>query len=483
MALNQQLNLKQEQKLVMTPQLQMAIKLLQMPALDLQEFIDHEMLDNPFLGSDDGVSESENTHEASETAHEEMDSATALEGKAVAEDGDMGLDAGWDSMYDSGAAGGARTAGDSDEEFGWEQTAAADLSLKEHLQEQLGMTTDDRTLRFLGAYLIDAIDDAGYLRADVERTAQRLHVEKAKVEEALAMIQSFDPAGVGARGLEECLKLQLEQEEDLPANTLTVAGIVLDNLEYLARKDFAKLAKLAKCSSEEIQRVCETIKGLTPKPGLKYGSDVSSAVIPDVTVSKGDNGWKAELNAEAMPKVLVNQGMSSLAENAKGDDKNYMTERMSRAQWLIKSLEQRARTIYKVSNAIVKFQSDFFDYGAENLQPMTLKTIAETVEAHESTVSRVTNGKYMQTPMGVFEMKYFFSSAIGTTGGTVSVASQSVRQMIKRLIGEEDSTKPLSDEKLVSLLKREGVDVARRTVAKYREGLGIPSSSKRRVRL
>jgi len=258
----------------------------------------------------------------------------------------------------------------------------------------------------------------------------------------------------------------------------------MDNLELLARKDFGALARKAKCDSTDMQAVCGFITSLNPKPGLQYGSSVADSVIPDVVVYKDNDGlWQLELNAEAMPRVLLNRGYDQAAASAKGKDKTFMNEKVGRAQWLMKSLEQRAKTIYKTARAILAFQADFFEYGVESLQPMTLKTVAEAIEMHESTISRVTTGKYMQTPMGVFEFKYFFSSAINTTGGKTEVASESVRAIIKRLIEGEDKTKPLSDEKLVEVLRNEGVDVARRTVAKYREGMGIGSSSRRRIRM
>lgn len=480
MAFDQSLNLKLDQKLVMTPQLQLAIKILQMPTQDLQGFVGQEMMDNPFLTGDDGTTEEYN--ENSEGSGEEMDSLKALESDTMGSDMES-LDMGWDSMYDSGASGSSSGGSfdERDEDF-WEKNTSPELTLKEHLQKQVGEITDDPKLHFLCSYLIDSIDDAGYMRGDTGKIAQRLSVDKETVEDALELLQTLDPAGVAARDLKECLVLQLELDVKLKGEKLEKASKVIANLELLAQKDFKKLARVSGCELTEVAEICELITTLTPKPGLQYGSDVSTSIIPDVVVMKKEGEWKSELNAEAMPKILLNSGYQAQMAGREGDEKTYVNERVSRAQWLIKSLEQRARTIFKVSNAIVKFQSGFFDFGMESLQPMTLKMIAEKVGVHESTVSRVTNGKYMQTPMGVFEMKYFFSSAIGTTGGNMTVASESVRQIIKRLIAGENSAKPLSDEKLVKLLKDEGVDVARRTVAKYREGMGIPSSSGRRIR-
>ena len=478
MALEQRLDIRLDQKLVMTPQLQLAIKLLQMSTLDLQDFVSTELTDNPFLQAEDNSTEED--RDASKDVSADDDTFSDLSSENMSDDN--GLDMNWENMYDNGtsSAGGAYV--DEDGESLWEKTATAEKTLKEHLQDQLSMSEINPTTVFLGNYLIDFIDDSGYFRGDLVATADKFHVELAVVEDALELIQTFDPCGVGARDLAECLCLQLEIESGLKGQELESAMKVASNLELLARRDFKKLAKISDCSLEDVLNYCEKIKTLTPKPGLQYGSDVSDAVIPDVMVIKKEDKWCAELNVDAMPKVLLNKNYQTMFEGSKGDDKSYMNERVGRAQWLIKSLEQRARTIYKTANAIIEAQRDFFDYGAESLQPLTLKQIAEKVEVHESTISRVTNGKFMQTPLGVFEMKYFFSSAIGTTGGNMAVASESVRQMIKRLVNEEDAARPLSDEKLVTILKQEGVDVARRTVAKYRESLNIPSSSKRKIR-
>ena len=476
MAVQQRLDVRMNQQLVMTPQLQMAIKLLQMNAIDLQSFVETELMDNPFLSPEDGTSETANTGE--DNNQDNLDASNALEGTS-GDDTLSALDVGWDSMYDVGSGAGGQSASPDDSQ-GWEAMATADLTLRDHLTEQLGLTTHDPVMRFLGNFIIDAIDDAGYLSADLPKVAEQFNVELAKVEEALDMVQGFDPTGVGARSLAECLTLQLKAAGKLDAR----AQVVMDNLELLARKDFGALARKAKCDSTDMQAVCGFITSLNPKPGLQYGSSVADSVIPDVVVYKDNDGlWQLELNAEAMPRVLLNRGYDQAAASAKGKDKTFMNEKVGRAQWLMKSLEQRAKTIYKTARAILAFQADFFEYGVESLQPMTLKTVAEAIEMHESTISRVTTGKYMQTPMGVFEFKYFFSSAINTTGGKTEVASESVRAIIKRLIEGEDKTKPLSDEKLVEVLRNEGVDVARRTVAKYREGMGIGSSSRRRIRM
>ena len=468
---SQKLNVNMSQNLVMTPQLRMAIELLQMNVMDLQGFLQKEMLENPFLESDEGTTE----QSADKAKEENKDTTDNMDGDIPE---DLPIDAGWESMYDGGSGASAQSAGGSSSDTSWEDMASKELTLRDHLTAQLGMATDDPILNFLGKYLIDSVDDGGYLHLDLAQTAEHLKVDLDTLEQALELIQGFDPIGVGARSLSECLKLQLDAQNKTDEITLTV----LDNLELLAAGDLKALSKLADCTAEDMQSAIDDIKALTPKPGLKYGSDVSSNVIPDVVINRDSQGnWKVELNAEAMPKMLI-RGDFAAASKSDKNAKSYVTEKMNRAQWLLKSLEQRARTIFKVGQAILDVQRGFFDVGVEHLQPLTLKQVAEKIDVHESTVSRVTSGKYMQTPMGVFELKYFFSSAIGTTGGNTEVASESVKAMIKRLVSAEDKKKPLSDEKLVALLKREGVNVARRTIAKYREALGILSSSKRRQR-
>jgi RNA polymerase sigma-54 factor len=468
MAVQQRLDLRMTQQLVMTPQLQLAIKLLQMTSQDLQGFLNQEILDNPFLTTDDDSASAADTPAPDAAAADPADRA----------DDSLRDDDGWDNVYDTDRTEqrSSSAPADSDDRSTWENVATPELTLRDHLRAQLGLSTDDPVLTFLGHVLIDGIDDAGYLKVDPDALAGQMGVSAAKMHEALALVQGFDPTGVGARSLAECLRLQLDAGDNLTKE----ADVVLANLELLAKRDYAALARKANSTLDELKAICAIIVGLTPKPGLKYGSDVSSNVTPDLVVRKDADGvWQVELNAESLPKVLLNSGLSGAVPDK---DRAFVTDKLSRAQWLLKSLEQRAKTIFKVGKAIVAFQSDFFDRGVESLQPMTLKIVADAIGVHESTVSRVTTGKFMQTPLGVFELKYFFSSAIATTGGKTSVASESVRQMIRRLLKTEDERKPFSDEDLVALLRQEGVEVARRTVAKYREELGIPSSSQRRKR-
>ena len=478
--MKQTLQQKMTQGPVMTPDLRQAIQLLSMPIQDLSTFVENELMENPFLQKEDGTEEGEFERKS----EHEKDSAEAMEGNSMGEanQDDFPLDYKWDNMYDGGDAptsGGTNNfSGNSDELAYWERTASEEKTLQQHLMEQLLHVVDNHTDQFLGQYVIDAIDDAGYLRMDIKDAAKRLSVEQERLEDIVAIVQTFDPVGIGARDLAECLRLQMHVADNLT----DAAEVVLQHLDLLAKQDFDKLAKLAKTDKIEILEAAEDIATCNPKPGLAFSSSSVDAVIPDVIVQQKNGELVADLNAAALPKVLVNQVSSAQFANATGENKSYVGERISRAQWLIKSLEQRARTILKVSRAIVQAQEDFFTYGVESLKPMTLKQIADIVEVHESTVSRVTNGKFMQTPMGTFELKHFFSAAINTTGGNTEVAASSVKAIIKRLVDGEDARKPLSDEKLVTLLKEEGVDIARRTVAKYREALGIPSSSGRRIK-
>ena len=473
MTISQRLDLRQQQSLVMTPQLQLAIKLLQMNALDLQTFIAAELMENPFLS--DGT---EGEEQAAAPVSDEMPADT-LSGMAEGDTSHTdGLDVDWDTMYDSPAQQGSGAAHDGDDVTSWENNVTTEKTLRSHLEEQLGVACKHPKERFLGMLIIDAINDSGYLQMDVAQTAKQLGLPEAELERVLKIVQSFDPVGVGARNLAECLRIQLEARKQLTPATL----VVLDNLDLLARQDFVKLARITELEVERIQMICDNIKSLTPKPGLQYGRAVANEIVPEVIITKDAQGeWKVELNAEAMPKVLLNKQYSNT--NLKGSDKNFQNDKVARANWLLKSLEQRAKTIFRTAKAIVELQSDFFNHGVEGLKPMTLKVVADRIEMHESTISRVTTGKYMQTPLGVFEFKYFFSSAINTTGGSVEVASESVKHMIKKLVATEDARKPLSDEKIVALLKNEGVDIARRTVAKYREALGILPTSQRRIRV
>lgn len=459
----------------MTPELQLAISLLTMPIQDIHNFVGNELLENPFL-QEEGGEEIQGAQEE----EKETDTADALASETF--ETDQPLDHDWENMYDGDGPRQSISSGSWDGEERDDNHGETEISLGQHLIEQLHLAVNTPTDFFLGSYLIDALDDAGYLRINITDAAQKLKVDAERLEDMLAVIQTFDPVGIAARDLADCLRLQLHAQDNLT----DVADSVLQNLDSLAKQDFPKLCKLAKCEKEAILETVADISACNPKPGLAFARGTVDAVIPDVIVQfKEDPAggmWTADLNSAAMPKVLLNKTAQDIFAGANDSAKTYINERTTRANWLVKSLEQRARTILKVSRLIVQEQADFFTYGVESLKPMTLRQVAEKADVHESTVSRVTSGKFMQTPLGTFELKHFFSAGIGTTGGNMEVAAQSVKAIIKRLIDAEDSKKPLSDEKLVTSLKGEGINIARRTVAKYREALQIGSSSERRLR-
>lgn len=454
----------------MTPALRQAIEILAMPTLDLAAYVANEVNENPFLqGEDDfGEVDSSAVESAAKDASEQMDSDDFDAGDAN--------DFSWDSIYDGDMPAKASVASIS-EELSWENTASAELGLHDHLSAQLNQVVTDPRERFIGKYLIDAVDDAGYLRLDLAEAAAQLKVSEDELLAVLEIIQTFDPAGIAARNLTECLRLQLAELEQLDE----VSVVLLDHLELVARQDFDTLAKKAGCDRAEIAQRVVDLTDLNPKPGLAFGGSRIDAITPDVIVQRGAQGWVVELNSAALPKALVNGAADKFLGKSKQTD-GYVKERMNRAEWLIKSLAQRAQTVYKVSSQIIKAQAGFFEYGIEGLVPLTLKQVADSVGVHESTVSRVTTGKYMLTPRGTFELKYFFSSGVASVGGSAGVAAPAVKDLIGKLIKTENPANPLSDDKLVSLLADEGVEIARRTVAKYREALGIASSSGRRIK-
>ena len=365
------------------------------------------------------------------------------------------------------------------EDHNLEAYVAAPLSLHDHLIAQLGIATEVPAERLIGREIIDGIDDAGYLTLDLAELAERLGVRLARIEGVLALLQRFEPSGVGARSLAECLSLQLAERNRLdPA-----MRILLSRLDLVARRDIVGLSRLCGVDAEDVHDMISEIRALNPKPGLAYGGGVVQTVVPDVEVrAHPDGSWDVELNPTALPRVLVNQEYHArvAAGPLREGDKTYIAECLQSANWLTRSLEQRARTVLKVAAEIVRQQDAFLAQGVEHLRPLNLKTIADAISMHESTVSRVTSNKYIATPRGMFEMKYFFSSAIQSADGGEALSAQAVRFKIKQLIDTEDPTVVLSDDTIVQRLRDGGVDIARRTVAKYRESMGIASSLERR---
>ncbi len=494
MPLFPKLELRQSQSLVMTPQLMQAIKLLQLSNLDLVAYVEEELERNPLLERADSETGTEKptgtSDEASGVANADWaDSPAAGEN----EPDDAKLDTDLSNVFQDEPGGPAEAitlpAEDwgtpparqtiSAEDYNLEAFVADTESLAEHLVAQLGLASADASVQLIGRALIDEIDEAGYLRADLDAVAERLAAPRELVESTLRLIQSFEPSGVGARDLAECLAIQLRERNRLdPA-----MQVLLANLELVARRDFAALKRLCSVDDDDLAEMLDEIRSLSPKPGNAFGAVAVQPVIPDVLVRAApDGGWIVELNAGTLPRVLVNQSYyAEIAGRHPTDkDKTYIAECLQTANWLVKSLDQRARTILKVATEIVRQQDGFFAHGVQHLRPLNLKTVAEAIGMHESTVSRVTSNKYMATSRGIFELKYFFTAAIASSGGGDAFSAEAVRHRIRRLIDEEPVDDVLSDDTIVKILREAGVDIARRTVAKYREAMRIPSSVQRR---
>jgi RNA polymerase sigma-54 factor len=361
----------------------------------------------------------------------------------------------------------------------FDATLASERTLSDHLTEQLHLAVSDPAMRMIGAHLIGLVNEAGYLSGDIEGVADTLGAPLELVEETLKILQTFDPPGIMARNLKECLAIQLRERDRFdPA-----MEIFIDNLELLAKHDLARLKALCKVDMDDLRDMAAEVRSLNPKPGNLFGSVVVQPVVPDVIVRPAPDGsWAVELNSETLPKVLVNnQYYAQVARGATQEsDKLYLSECMSNATWLVKSLDQRARTILAVAREIVRQQDAFLVHGVEHLRPLNLKTVADAISMHESTVSRVTSNKYFETPRGVFELKYFFTTAISSSAGGEDLSAESVRHKIRAMIDAETAAAILSDDQIVDRLCAEGIDIARRTVAKYRESMNIPSSVIRR---
>jgi RNA polymerase sigma-54 factor len=513
MALTQRLQMRQSQALVMTPQLMQAIKLLQLSNLDLAAYVEGELERNPFLehASDgepspgerertmDSAGANGNGHEpGQDTGHdaqpadwvsEDLDTSRAtiesrlgtdLENVFPDDANQTGANTKSDeqpSAYaDWGRSGGG---GREDGDYNLEAFVSSEMTLSQHLAEQLALAVTDPARRMTGQYLIDMVDEAGYLSGDLSGVGEKLGAPPQEIEAVVAILQTFDPPGVCARNLTECLTIQLKDRNRFdPAMQALVS-----RLDLLAKRDLAGLRRLCGVGDEDLTEMIAEIRALNPKPGLAFGSTVVQPIVPDVFVRPAPDGtFIIELNSDTLPKVLVNQTYhAKLSKNAiKDADKTFLTESMQSATWLIRALDQRAKTILKVSAEIVKQQDSFFMHGVQHLKPLNLKTIADAISMHESTVSRVTANKYMATNRGIFELKYFFTSAISSSDGGDAHSAEAVRHRIKLLIDAESPAEILSDDAIVDILRGAGVDIARRTVAKYRDALRIPSSVQRR---
>jgi RNA polymerase sigma-54 factor len=474
MALEARLSLRQTQRLVMTPLLQQAIQLLQLSTLELQELIEKELLENPLLEAapEDGTDARER-----DTATDPPSEPTPPEGVSL--DGERAEELPFDLtsvMFDTHDE---RTPVELEEreDLQFDNLVGSAVTLTDHLKAQLGVATDDPALRAAGEAIIGNLDEDGYLRAELGEIAEPTQLPLEVVERALALMQSFDPIGVAARTVQECLLLQLSAD---PAPDPVAVEIVRDYLDALEHRRFAEIARAFKLPVDRIMEAVEEIWALEPKPGRRFVTLNARYVVPDVFAFKMGDDYTVVLNEDGIPRLRLNAVYRSLLRGGDGDARQYVESKVRSAIWLIKSVEQRQRTLRRVTESIVKLQREFLDKGLPHLRPLSLRHVAEDVGMHESTISRVTTNKYVQTPQGLFELKFFFTSGIEAENGE-KVSSLSVKQMIRDLIEREDPGKPLSDQEVARVLKERGLSIARRTVAKYREELGLAPSHQRRL--
>ena len=500
MALSQRLEFRQTQGLVMTPQLMQAIKLLQLSSLDLAAYVEVELEKNPLLeraSEDDApaagaepealaVERDEDTSSTPdwigddlETSRSSMEQGLGTELENVfPDDGGEKISKPAEappaaySEWSGAGSGGA-------EDYNLEAFVSAETTLADHLAKQMVLAMSNPASRMIGQYLIDMVDEAGYLTGDLDTIADKLGAQHSDVELVLAVLQTFDPSGVCARNLTECLAIQLKERDRYdPAMRALV-----EHLDLLAKRDLPGLRRLCGVNDEDLADMIAEIRTLNPKPGLAFGSTMVQPIVPDVFVRAAPDGtWQVELNSDTLPKVLINQRYYTQVSKTTRNDKEkaYIADCLQTATWLVRALDQRAKTILKVSSEIVRQQDGFFVKGVQHLRPLNLKTVADAIGMHESTVSRVTANKYMATSRGIFELKYFFTSAIAAADGGEAHSAEAVRHRIRQLIDDESAQDVLSDDTIVEKLRGAGIDIARRTVAKYREAMRIPSSVQRR---
>ncbi|HCS6201508.1 TPA: RNA polymerase factor sigma-54 [Escherichia coli] len=474
--MKQGLQLRLSQQLAMTPQLQQAIRLLQLSTLELQQELQQALESNPLLEQID-------THEEIDTREtqdsETLGTADALEQKEMPEE--LPLDASWDTIYTAGTPSG--TSGDYiDDELPVYQGETTQ-TLQDYLMWQVELTPFSDTDRAIATSIVDAVDETGYLTVPLEDILESIGDEEIDIDEVEAVlkrIQRFDPVGVAAKDLRDCLLIQLSQFDKTTPWLEEARLIISDHLDLLANHDFRTLMRVTRLKEDVLKEAVNLIQSLDPRPGQSIQTGEPEYVIPDVLVRKHNGHWTVELNSDSIPRLQINQHYASMCNNARNDgDSQFIRSNLQDAKWLIKSLESRNDTLLRVSRCIVEQQQAFFEQGEEYMKPMVLADIAQAVEMHESTISRVTTQKYLHSPRGIFELKYFFSSHVNTEGGG-EASSTAIRALVKKLIAAENPAKPLSDSKLTSLLSEQGIMVARRTVAKYRESLSIPPSNQRK---
>ena len=487
MALGPRLDLRQSQSLVMTPQLQQAIRLLALSNLELEGVLAEELARNPLLES-----ASDGREEAAPPPVSEAAPATdrLLDAGMGAAEGTLDVDfaaetfhhdSGSDAVWDQGSLGAAGERYGDGEGIDFDSFGGPEISLRDHLTRQAGELLDGPVYAIALA-LIEQIDDAGYLDADLTDMAMRLGVPRARIEDVLGVIQTFDPTGVGARGLAECLALQAKEADRYDP----CMAMLIDNLDMLAKGQVAQLRRRCGVDEEDMADMIRELRGYDPKPGLRFARGDAQPVVPDLFIRQTAEGWGVEINAATLPRVLVNRRYyAELAAGAGSgakarESRSWLSDCLASANWLVKALDQRQQTIIKVAREIVRQQEGFFLYGVGALRPLTLRQVAEVIGMHESTVSRVTSNKYLSCARGLFELKYFFSSGVMAQDGEGGMSAEAVKSRIRALIEAEDARAILSDDTLVELLAKDGCDIARRTVAKYREAMGIGSSVQRR---
>ena len=479
------LDLRLSQKLIMTPQLQQAIKLLQLSKLELELLINQALMENPVLedtasesldsDEEDAFKSSQLSESSNTTVDKEVEKITPLEGS--------GSDMKWENYLEDERDENRELSfqKDNDEDSPtYEQILTKPASLYDHLIWQLNLSTSDALVKDIGELIIGNLDENGYLQSTVEDISSQSSTSTDKVVEVLKFIQSFDPPGVAARDLKECLLNQIAQ---IGFSGTIVETIVSEHLADFERKRYPIIARKLDITLEDLSQAIRIIEKLEPKPGRSFYSTDNAYIVPDVYVIKHEGQYLVTMNEEGLPKLKINpiykmmlKGKGNIGE----DERGYLEDKFRSAIWMIRSIEQRNRTIYKVAHSIVKYQEEFFEKGVSHLKPLTLREIAEDIQMHESTVSRVTHNKYMGSPQGIFELKYFFSSGLGTSDGGDDCSSRSVRDMIERLLSEESPKKPYSDQQIMEYLRHNQIEIARRTVAKYRKELKIPSASRRR---
>jgi len=497
MALELRQNLKLTQQLIMTPQLQQAIKLLQLSRLELVDTIRQEMEENPFLdeelpdgevGEEEAVNydepeglETQEGLENLEGADQEMPVQTLERPDELTGEGDGKEEFDWNSYLEDYGPVGVNYDRRESENPSWDNVLTSTPSLSDHLMWQLKLSRLTEDEMRVGEQIIGNLDPNGYLAVTLEELSELLSLDVTFIEGVLKKVQEFDPPGIAARNLQECLLIQARMIE---ASNKVLEAIILDHLKDLEKKNYVNITRKLKIPMTEVLRLVGLISSMDPKPGSVFNQERVQPIVPDVYVVKQGNDYKVVLNEDGMPRLRINnlykEVMGGLKKGPRAEEgKQYVRERVQSATWLIKSIEQRQKTIEKVAQSIVQYQRDFFDRGINFLKPLVLKQVADDVGMHESTISRVSTNKYMLTPRGIFELKYFFSSSIQTVNGE-DIASKSVKEKIRKIISEEDGQKPLSDQDIVKRLKGSGITIARRTVAKYREMLGILPSSRRK---